>query len=85
MESRGKKWGPEDRDTLVSINTLANMLMDQGKLGEAEPLFRRALESRERTLGRDHYDTLASASNLAALLKAKGKMEEAVPAPSAGM
>ena len=65
--------GVEHEDTLASVNNLGSLLQDQGKLAEAEPFFRRALEGRERTLGRDHPDTLASVNNLGSLLKAQGK------------
>jgi len=44
--------GAEHPDTLVLINTLANVLEDQGKLDEAETLFRRCLEVNERVLER---------------------------------
>ena len=35
----------------------------QGKLAEAEPLFRRALAGREKKLGLNHPDTLTSVNN----------------------
>ena len=59
--------------TLVSANNLAKLLQAQGKLGEAEPLFRRTLEGRERQLGADHPSTLTSANNLALLLEAQAQ------------
>ncbi len=49
------------------MNNLAFLYKAQGRLGEAEPLYKRALEARERTLGREHPDTLRSVNNLAAL------------------
>ena len=52
--------------------------MKQGKLNEAEPLLRRALEARERVSGVDHSETLISVNNLGGLLQAQGKLEEAV-------
>jgi hypothetical protein len=48
------------------VNNLATLYQRQGRYGEAEPLYRRALEASERTLGREHPDTLTSANNLAA-------------------
>ena len=53
--------------------------MANGKLAEAEPLFRRALEGNERQLGAQHPDTLKAVNNLAWLLKAQGKLAEAEP------
>ena len=52
------------------------MLKEQGKLEEAEALFRRALEGREATLGASHKDTLRSTNNLAGVLQDQGKLEE---------
>ena len=65
--------------TLTYVNNLAELLTEQGKLGEAEPLYRRALEGRESTLGPMHGSTLISVNNLAKLLKAQGKLGEAEP------
>ena len=51
----------------------------QGKLNEAEPLVRCALEGFERTFGPDHKNTLTSVSMLGSLLQAQGKLNEAEP------
>ena len=55
------------------------MLKTQGKLAEAEPLYRRALAIREEKLGDDHPDVAQSLNNLALLLKTQGKLAEAEP------
>jgi hypothetical protein len=47
------------------LYNLASLLKAQGKLSEAEPLSRRALEAQERTLGPEHPSTLVSVNNLA--------------------
>ncbi len=57
---------------------MATLLQTQGKLGEAEPLAREALDGRRRTLG-DGPNTLNSISNFAVLLQAQGKLGEAEP------
>ena len=49
------------------------LLLAQGKLGEAEPYLRNALEKRHRVLGEEHPDTLISVNNLGTLLIAQGK------------
>ena len=54
-------------------------IKDQGKWGEAEPLFRKAMEDSRRTLGDTHPSTLISINNLGLLLKAQGKLDEAEP------
>jgi hypothetical protein len=52
--------------------------MDQGKLGEAEPLNRAALAAKRRTLGDEHPDTLDTLFNFAHLLRAQGNTAEAL-------
>ena len=66
-----------ERGTSRLIDRVASLLKAQGKLGEAEPLYREALAARRETLGDRHPDTLASINNMAALLKALGKPGEA--------
>ena len=45
--------------------------MRQGKYGEAEGLYREALDGRRRILGDKHPDTLSSIDNLKVLLRKK--------------
>ena len=59
--------------------TWRSLYESQGRYGEAEPLYRRALEARERVLGPEHPDTLTSVNNLAALYQAQGRYGEAEP------
>jgi len=61
----------EERAVSALQNNLAMLFHDQGKLDEAEPLFREALEVRRRTLGDTHPNTLANINNLGLLLKAR--------------
>ena len=63
--------------TLVYINNLGVLLKDQGKLAEAEPPLREALEGFCRTLGDEHPNTLKSMNYLGLLLQAQGKYDEA--------
>ena len=74
-----KSFGAEHEDTLSSLNSLANLLSDQGDLAAAGPLYRRALEARERTLGPEHPSTLNSLNNLALLLSDQGDLAAAEP------
>ena len=71
--------GKEHPDTLTSVNNLAVLYQAQGRYGEAEPLYKRALEASERVLGKEHPDTLASVNNLALLYQAQGRYGEAEP------
>ncbi len=52
--------GKEHPDTLTSVDNLAALYQAQGRLAEAEPLYKRALEGRERVLGKEHPDTLTT-------------------------
>ena len=64
-------------DTLTSVNNLGSLLKAQGKLDEAEPLYRRALQAREETLGQMHPRTKKSALGLYNLLAKTGRHDEA--------
>jgi tetratricopeptide (TPR) repeat protein len=55
------------------------MIETQGRYGEAEPLYVRALETRERVLGKDHPKTLTGLDNLARLYREQGRYGEAEP------
>ena len=68
----------EERGASALISRLANLLYTQGKLGEAEPLYREAMSARRRTQGDEHPDTLDSINNLALLLQTQGKRAEAL-------
>ena len=61
-----------DPHTLMTVNNLAVLLKDQGKLDEAKAMYERALAGRERTLGADHPHTLGTVNNLAGLLNQVG-------------
>jgi hypothetical protein len=71
--------GAEHPRTLISVNNLASLYNSQGRYGEAEPLYRRALAARERVLGAEHPRTLISVNNLAFLYKSQGRYGEAEP------
>lgn len=60
--------GPEDPDTLIAINHLANGLANQGKNDAAELYYRRVIKSGESVLGLTAKDTLRFINNLANLL-----------------
>jgi len=55
------------------------LLAKQGRLDEAEPLLREALEGCRRTLGEEHSDTLSSINSMGMLRMAQGKLGEAEP------
>jgi hypothetical protein len=61
------------------MTRLAKLLRDQGRLGEAEPLYRGALAAYRRTLREEHPATLYTLNNLAILLSDQGRLSEAEP------
>jgi len=65
--------GPDDPDTMRSLNDLARAYRD------AVPLVERTLAARERQFGADHPSTLASRNNLASAYRATGRPAEAIP------
>jgi CHAT domain-containing protein/tetratricopeptide (TPR) repeat protein len=58
---------------------LAALLRDTNRLGEAEPLFRRALAIAEKSLGHHHPDVATGLNNLAGLLQITNRLDEAEP------
>jgi tetratricopeptide (TPR) repeat protein len=69
--------GENHRDTLTSMNHLANVLSDQGKFKQAEEMHRQALGLRKVVLGQEHPETLTSMSNLGLVLSRQAKYAEA--------
>jgi tetratricopeptide (TPR) repeat protein len=75
-----------DRQQATATLDLAHLLEatgiflnDQGRYGEAEPLFQQALEICRSQLGEDHPNTASSLNNLAGLYKSQGRYGEAEP------
>ena len=60
-------------------NELAQLLRHTNRIGEAEPLMRRALEIYETTFGKRHPNVAICLNNLATLLLATSRPEEAEP------
>jgi tetratricopeptide (TPR) repeat protein len=66
-------------DALRSAYDQCNTLQDQGRYGDAEPLFKRALAIKEKAFGPDHPGVALGLSNLASLYNAQGRYGEAEP------
>jgi serine/threonine protein kinase len=77
--TRQAKLGPEDPDTLASMENLAAAYRTAGKLDLAVPLFEETLELMKARLGLGHPDTLASMENLAGGYQDAGKLDLALP------
>ena len=69
----------EKRATSKLLMSVADLLKQQGKYADAEPLYREALDGRRRELGDAHSDTLDSINGLAVLLKDQRKYDDAEP------
>jgi tetratricopeptide (TPR) repeat protein len=70
--------GPDDPDTLTSMNNLAVSYQALGRRAEALKLFEEALVLKKAKLGPDHPDTLYSMHNLAAIHQILGRHAEAL-------
>lgn len=71
--------------TISSLDLDWPLYDDQGRYGEAEPLYRRALVIRENSLGPDHPDAATSIQNLAGFYAAQGQYDEAEPLELRGL
>lgn len=61
------------------LNQTAYYLVQQGRYGDAEPLYEQALELSKRLLGDDHPDIATSLNNLAELYRTQGRYGQAEP------
>jgi eukaryotic-like serine/threonine-protein kinase len=69
--------GPENAETLRSMDDLAWILNQQGHAADAEKLQRETVANRRRVFGEENLDTLKSMSNLAWTLDREGHYAEA--------
>jgi eukaryotic-like serine/threonine-protein kinase len=79
LTTRTALLGPDDPETLDSMNNLARGYHQDGKINRAMPLYMETLRLRRRTQGDDHVDTLTSANNLASGYRAIGRADQALP------
>ena len=68
-----------ERGTSLMISNVAAKMVEQGRLPEAEALYREMLVVRRAKLGPKDPDTLAALGNLALNLRLQGKLAEADP------
>lgn len=73
LELRREELGPEHRDTLDSMTTLAAISCMEGDFASARELAIQVLESRRRSLGAGHPDSLLAMLNLATIQHAAGE------------
>ncbi|HSY17854.1 MAG TPA: tetratricopeptide repeat protein [Candidatus Acidoferrales bacterium] len=72
-----KLFGDEHPSLAQSLNTLALVLRNEGKLAEAEPVRREALAMQRKLLGAESTEVATTLSNLGELLVAENKLDEA--------
>jgi eukaryotic-like serine/threonine-protein kinase len=77
LEIRRRVLGPENPDTLASMNDLAGALNENGHYAEAVKMFREEFDIERRVLGPENPQTLNSMSSLADALWRDGHSEEA--------
>jgi serine/threonine protein kinase len=77
VEIRRRVLGPEQRDTLASMDELGMVFNIESRYPEAEKLNREVLEVRRRVLGPQNLETLTSMVHLGKALYAEGRYGEA--------
>ena len=78
LAARLQVLGPEHRDTLMSMNNLANLLFMQGRYSEAGQLERETLAIQKRILGPNHPDTAMSIYNLGGIALHSNQPDESL-------
>ena len=71
--------GPDHTNVSIGLSNLALLLQATNRLGEAEPLYRRALAIDEASYRPDHPEVATDLNNLASLLQATNRLGEAEP------
>jgi serine/threonine protein kinase/tetratricopeptide (TPR) repeat protein len=74
-----EKLGPEARDTLRCMGTLAVAYQANGRQKEAMPLYEQTLAKSKEKFGPDDPETLGSLNNLAMAYFNNGRLKEALP------
>ena len=74
-------YGPDHPTVAIRLNNLAELLRDTNRLGQAEPLFRRAVQiliEFQRRTGHEHPNLRAGLANYVGLLEALGKTPDQI-------
>jgi tetratricopeptide (TPR) repeat protein len=67
----------DDNGRAWALHCLGYLFAQQGRYGDAEKMFQRALQGKEKALGPDHTSTLDTVNNLGLLYSDQGKLAEA--------
>ena len=71
LKGKEKVWGAEHTSTLDTVNNLAVLYSNQGKMAEAEEMYMRALKGYINARGSNHPSTGLIARNLSLLRERK--------------
>ncbi len=71
--------GPDAPETFAAINLAADLLRQQGRFADADPLIREARDGMIRLFGPDNGNSVSMTTNLAVNLDAMGRTREAEP------
>jgi tetratricopeptide (TPR) repeat protein len=74
---RRRKWSDSNIAVWGAFNESGNLFRNQGKLKDAEEMYRRALLGKKKALGPDDSSTLNTVHNLGLLFKDQGNFKEA--------
>ena len=74
---QAQKFGPHDPRLATALNNVALVLKKQGKIQDAERLFRNALDIDQKTFGNAHANVSRDCMNLAMLYSDTNKFSEA--------
>ena len=77
LRTQERVLGPDHPDVALTLENLAQILMDRGDLQGAEPLLQRALRTKEDALGREHPYVGETCEIYAELLRRMGRSAEA--------
>jgi len=73
LDGMRRTYGPNHPETLTTMNSLAAVLLDLGRLDECRSLVVEVVEGRHASLGPGHPQTLLAMQNLASLERRRGR------------
>ena len=79
VDLQKRSLGPDDPDTLTSMDKLGVLYIYQARYADAEALLGQVVAARVRVLGSDHKDTLNAMSDLALAVDYQGDEARAAP------
>ena len=77
LAAKRRVLGDDHPKTLTTMNNLAGLYKNTGRMAEAEALHAECLAARRRVLGDENPETLGSMNNLAQLYADTGRVVEA--------